>query len=373
MHPLTPYKPWWQRLLNRIFRRRDRYAELSEAPAAPPAPNAPVALSQISETPKAEPSSPGSDPITEQRELLRQRLELLHESARLDMDKALIIALLEAVSNQELELPRVPIIAHELLALDPNTSALCNHEVAELIGKDQELVTEVMRIANSPTYSVVPVTSIDRAVSQLGLLMVRQVATGAALQRGIYRVPGYQALADQERLHGQRAAAIASQLACRMGDPSLMGPAWLGGLFHDVGKVLILRNLSQLRARTRGGTASQLLIRHLMRELHVPLGRYFALVRGLPREIDVAIGGHHDISAIPPEYRSLAWLIAAADLVDEQPSGTFDLVNLAATVSWPEHAPSLSEVLRCARALAVTDESIAPKASPRPPKMRASA
>lgn len=286
---------------------------------------------------------------------LQESLLGLASSARSDVDELLVRELLRAMEESELDLPRIPGLAQELMILDPETSPLCNHEIAEIIGRDQELVAQVMRVANAPSFSHGEVSSLESAISRLGLVSVRRIALGASLNRAIYRVPGYQKQSNRERRHAVRTATVASVLATRMGHPRMMGPAYLGGLFHDVGKVLILRNLSQLRTKTRGRVASPLLIRRLVRELHVPLGLYFAANRQLPAEIRAAIAYHHGPSLAPPGARTLAWIIAAADLVDEQPGGAHDLEALADEVGWPDDAPPFDETLRCARNLAVTE------------------
>lgn len=135
------------------------------------------------------------------------------------------------------DLPPFPPVAARLLELldDPDSSAA---DIARAISRDQALAAKVLRIGNSSFYGFAQqVTSLPQAVVVLGLRTVRDLVLLDSLP---LRSRGKQ-MSEVEQmlwLHSVGAAFAARFLAMR-GSWIDSDAAFLCGLFHDVGQLLL--------------------------------------------------------------------------------------------------------------------------------------
>jgi HD-like signal output (HDOD) protein len=284
---------------------------------------------------------------------LVDRVSLLLTHAELENDRITLEQLRDAVFARAIDLPRFPAVAEELLRLDVN-SPESGDRVAELVGRDQDLAARVMQVAGSAAYGRTPPRSLAQAVARLGFESVRGFAIGLSMHGVVYRVPGYDREAAELRDAAIVSATQVSAVARAVGRSGDAGLAFLGGLFKDVGQVLIFRNLSLVRSRTRGGAASALLVRRLLADLHTPLGAFYALHRELPAPVVAAAWGHHDPTTAPADDAWLAWLVWAcaevSETLGESPAKLEAHKALAAR--WPEGAPNFDRVVLTLRELA---------------------
>jgi putative nucleotidyltransferase with HDIG domain len=111
------------------------------------------------------------------------------------------------------------------------------HRVAALMERDPSLASMVLRIANSSFYRRGPATGdIRQAVARLGGAKLQELVVGAAAMSA---VQGRTKLARRWRDHCASTAAVARELStmCSRTDPAI---AFLSGLLHDMGKLLLL-------------------------------------------------------------------------------------------------------------------------------------
>lgn len=228
-----------------------------------------------------------------------------------------------SIQRGQLDLPRLPSIAQDLMSLSPD-SLLDYRQVAELITKDQDLVARILQVANSPVYTNVPVTSLEQAVAVLGLDVFCSVVVGVVATSAIYKVPGYEREVREERDHSMEVATISARLCRRFGRDEWHAMTFLGGLLHDAGRVLVLRNLSLLRRQHPDVIVGPYLRERLLEELHVPLGLYYGLHRGLAKEVRDVIVFHHQPLMAPIAVREPVMMVAIADALSESslPAGS---------------------------------------------------
>ena len=270
------------------------------------------------------------------------RLDRLLAMARNALDRQILEQLRDAVAERTLEIPMVPDVAGQLLSLRAD-GELTNLEVAGLIGRDQALSAQVLQIANSPAMGGAHIQDLDRCVSVMGFDLVRAVAVGVAMSDAAYRVPGYEQEARALRVHAEQVAAQCALLARGSGSATA-GDLYMAGLFHDVGKLVVYLNLSRLRARTRGGRPTTLLVRKLVDELHPLLGTTFAELRDLPESLRWAIAAHHTPGLAPGRHQTCVALVALADTLDEDPDALAAFESgehpwLHDPSLWPEDLP----------------------------------
>ncbi len=129
------------------------------------------------------------------------------------------------------------------LHIDANN---CFQELDDLISSDQGVAALVLRVVNSPLYSRGnKVATIPLAISLLGYNVVRSLAL-LAFGRSLFS----QTRNERFRLHiwqHSLLTAIASQRICQELDQNkLKDEAFIAGLMHDTGKVLMFTHNSEL-------------------------------------------------------------------------------------------------------------------------------
>ncbi|MCH8963236.1 MAG: HDOD domain-containing protein, partial [Bacteroidetes bacterium] len=160
-------------------------------------------------------------------------------------------------------LPPLPIAAQRLLSATSDP-AIDIRSLTRIIEKDQVLTARILRVANSSFYGLPrQVETISKAVIILGVQAVRNIALRAAmlgLQRG---VDG--ALQSHLEALWKHAIAVASAgqllaIPLRLPQPEV---AFVAGLLHDLGKVILIEVLGERYVRLLDG------VKHGTTPLHV--------------------------------------------------------------------------------------------------------
>lgn len=137
------------------------------------------------------------------------------------------------------DLPAMPQVASKVLELssDPNTSA---RQLQQVIADDQAMTARILKIANSAMYSCSrKVKTLTEAIVMLGFNSIRSlVVTSAA--RNLYNTKSSQT-GLKERLLWEHSigAAFACRLLVEPRLPGLTEEAFLAGLLHDIGKLVL--------------------------------------------------------------------------------------------------------------------------------------
>ncbi|MCV2884792.1 HDOD domain-containing protein [Aestuariibacter sp. AA17] len=125
-------------------------------------------------------------------------------------------------------------VTDELKQEDPDLD-----KVAKLITSDVSLAASMLKIANSPVFKrSKPFTSLDQAVKVLGITRVEVIVNSVAL-KGTF--PDADILDPLWR----KSAYVADMngiLAEKTGNPALVDPAYMLGLFHMSGVPVLLQN-----------------------------------------------------------------------------------------------------------------------------------
>ncbi len=137
------------------------------------------------------------------------------------------------------DLPAMPHVASKVLELsaDPNTSA---QKLQQVIADDQAMAARLLKIANSAMYACSrKVKTLTEAIVMLGFNSIRSlIVTSAA--RNLYQ-SNNQRMGLKERLLWEHSigTACACRLLVRMEAPHLAEEAFLAGLMHDIGKLVL--------------------------------------------------------------------------------------------------------------------------------------
>jgi HD-like signal output (HDOD) protein len=192
----------------------------------------------------------------------------------------------------DLVIRQPPPAAQEALAVagDPRCDLPALVRVVE---RDPAVTRALMRHASSVLFaSAGPLASLDDAVRRLGAKGV-QVAVLAGLAEGLLRASGPY-LPDAERVwaHMVRVGPLARGLAHAFDVPT--HEAFLLGLLHDVGKLVLFDLLSALRAELRRDVVlPEGLAAEALRDLHEPIGGLALLRWGVDPRAAWAVAHHH--------------------------------------------------------------------------------
>lgn len=219
-------------------------------------------------------------------------------------------ALVQKIEKGEIELPLLPQVASQVIALtsDPAADAA---KLSSLIHKDQALAAHVLRITNSPAYMPrSPVVSLQHAVAMLGINLLSEIAFTASLKSGAFQVPGHED--DVKRLwrHSLASGAFAKEVARarRVNVES----AYLCGLLHGIGKPVVLRTAATL-AREQKLIPDKPALQMLINGYHSRVGGLIADKWALPKQVSEAIQYYDGDYDHATSFRQECMLTCVAD------------------------------------------------------------
>lgn len=209
--------------------------------------------------------------------------------------------------------------AAQLLALLCDPEVETDRVLACLRG-DPALAARVLRVANSPFYHQAgQVGTVERAVHLLGLAAIRGIAAAGCIDRAAPPRAGQAFDPAVFRQHSMAVACAAQHMARRSGLANA-SEAFMAGLLHDIGLLLMAKALPAEMAsflppevqRPEEGLAAER--RHFGVD-HQACGGVLAQAWGLPAWLQLALTTHHLPSRPGLEAGGVQALLAAADAV----------------------------------------------------------
>ncbi|MCC7354163.1 MAG: HDOD domain-containing protein [Anaerolineae bacterium] len=216
------------------------------------------------------------------------------------------------------ELPPLPEVATRVLQVmrDPRSR---RPDVARLIIMDPALAGRTLAMANSAYYGLARrITSVDEAIGYIGFEQTKQLIYAASLQQMMTApLSGYLLERGMLWRHSLGVAMGAHWVAERLRIYPVHN-AYMGGLFHDIGKLALNRVVQeQARAQQRPldeQTRSSLV--QFERELtgydHAEIGAMIAQSWQLPEDLVAAVRFHHD----PGQQQPASSLVAAVHIAN---------------------------------------------------------
>lgn len=190
------------------------------------------------------------------------------------------------------DLPTLPsVVLRVNQALMDNLATI--DSVSEIIGRDPALTSKVLRLANSSYYGLsYHVDTLARAITVLGFNAIRSLAATVS----VFKIFGR----DMKGLwHHSLGCAIASKALVHRMDTELQEKAFICGLIHDIGKVVIAQNLpgetTEVLRRLEDGNAVDMaeIEKDLIGFTHPEVGALIAEKWHFPKEFSLAIRLHH--------------------------------------------------------------------------------
>jgi len=217
------------------------------------------------------------------------------------------------------ELAALPQTLAEVLRVikDENSSAT---DLADVLRRDPSLTTKMLRVVNSPLYGAGrEITTMTQAVMTLG----HRAVSALALSTSIYHIAGkWDTTIDRTRFwrHSLEVAIACREIAEAI-RYNCAEEAFIAGLIHDIGLLVLERSFSEKFARVwleaeRGESIFEQEER-VWETNHARIGRFLLEQWNLPEVICQAVGYYHNQFSPgnnEPEFR-LPQIVALADII----------------------------------------------------------
>ncbi len=216
------------------------------------------------------------------------------------------------------ELPVMPPVAAEVMkkAEDPDTDL---PSLTALISRDAALVVRVLKIANSSFYSMPrKITTVQQAIVLLGYSTLRSVVVAAAIKDVFARF----GLAERLLWEHAVAAGVASSLLAQDVGGLARDEALVGGLLHDVGKLLMYAEAEGkyqevMRVVYAEGADPIQAETDVFGFDHCEAGRLLLAKWKLPERLSNAVGAHHDPDELAEDSEGAQPMAALLQVADQ--------------------------------------------------------
>lgn len=245
--------------------------------------------------------------------------------------RALENILISHFDGHDLQIPPLMQVAEQ--ALRRLAKENCNFsEVARELSEDPVIAGSVLRLANSPLYrGAHKITSVQQAVTRLGHKALRTLLLHESMRAAMFGKAGKDPFAELLWQRSLASAVVMRELSRLCGTDA--DDAYLLGLLHDIGSVLVLRIL---RGEMRFGKfqVTEDEFEYLCRESHQEFGELIAADWKLPTGIAAVVADHHRHPTPEDEHRVARLQVQLGDLIVAMlglgPEGSYDLVQARA-------------------------------------------
>ena len=248
------------------------------------------------------------------------------------------------IAQSVISLPTLPTVVAKIVDVvqDPGTTA---QALAKIIASDQVLTAKVLKLANSSYYGFPrKIGTVNLAVVLLGYQTVRDIALSVSVIEQFSEQEDDLSFDYSRFWEHSIATGVACQLFAREFQYQVAGEAFVAGLIHDIGKLILNQYMKQeFRAILRKANEESMLFHQAEEELlgvhHGRVGAWTVERWNLPKNIVEALAFHHSPSGAVRSPQ-LAHLVHFCDLLVRK--GGYGYSGDAGV---PEMDPATAEVL----------------------------
>ena len=241
------------------------------------------------------------------------RLKIPLDKARAENLSALAVAIVENVKS----LPQFPenILIVQKLIGDPKSEMT---DIARQISMDPALTADLLKIVNSAQYMLFKkVDSIAEAVKMVGIKGIKNLLYSYGTQKILGEDSAEKKLLWE---HSYKTAFFAYNLVKNFQrDRNLMDDAYIGGILHDMGKIIFSNVHPELLDKIKSFCSEKGLPASTFEDLsagmnHAEIGALIAEKWNFPEDLVAAIKYHHAPASAPDEYKALVETIYLANM-----------------------------------------------------------
>ncbi|MBN1567890.1 MAG: HDOD domain-containing protein [Acidobacteria bacterium] len=170
-------------------------------------------------------------------------------------------------------------------------------EIEQLVLSDQVAAAEVLRAANSPFFcGLSPVRTIRNAIVRLGTQQMRRLVILVS-ERAKYKAhnPDIHRMLLELWRHASTTALASQWLSKRLRSTGIEEICFIGGLLHDIGKLVILRAMDQIKeSETNIPAVSQEVLTSVLQTAHCALGYRLLMSWNVPPIYCQIARDHHN-------------------------------------------------------------------------------
>jgi putative nucleotidyltransferase with HDIG domain len=248
------------------------------------------------------------------------------------MDEQQILKQLHKIKD----IPTLPTIVFELNKHleDPETSIA---KVSQTIEKDQAMALKILKLVNSAFYGFKSrVSDVRNAVVLLGFNAVRNAIVSVSIINALPKNILFQDFEMNTFWKHSLAVAVTSKNIAQKAGVESPDNCFVGGLLHDVGKVIMAQYFQELFVRVWTYMQKECLSFHEAEQHELPvdharIGAHLAERWALPQGLIDAIRWHQDFRSDIPNANFVMFIYLANVLVnsyDENPDCAIDMAAL---------------------------------------------
>jgi putative nucleotidyltransferase with HDIG domain len=207
-------------------------------------------------------------------------------------------------------------------------------DIARLVSQDQVLSADLLRRANSAAYGgSSKVTALNAALARLGMRGIRSFMISQSVKQITLSIGGNKGKSRGESLWHQSLAS--AYIMAGLADYFKINneDAFLVGLLHDIGKVVVLRCCHDAEQAV-GRPVSDRLFAYICQEYHELMGEMIADRWQLPPEVGQVLARHHGPLDNDDPQAVLKGMVQMTDailcLLDYAPAVNYDLLQMPA-------------------------------------------
>jgi putative nucleotidyltransferase with HDIG domain len=222
-------------------------------------------------------------------------------------------------------LPQFPenIKVVQKLTSDPKSEML---DIARKISTDPAMTADIIRLVNSSQYMMSKkVDTIAEAVKILGIKGLKNLL----YSYGTQKILGTET--DDKKIlweHSRKTAFYAFNLAKNfVADKTILDDVYLGGMLHDMGKIVFVTTQQDLAPRMKEFCKSKNIPDLTFEDVssgmnHAEIGALIAEKWNFPDNLVSAIRFHHDVHNAPDQFKTIVYTVYFANMLCEIEFGT---------------------------------------------------
>ncbi|MFN0019321.1 MAG: HDOD domain-containing protein [Pirellulaceae bacterium] len=211
----------------------------------------------------------------------------------------------------------LPAVGQRVLALTENETA-SSEELRDAIQGDPVLVARILRRLNSSYYGLShKIADVRTAVNLLGVREIRNLAITVFMSKMFEEDASHGSYRREGLWSHSVAVGVCARLVSRVCGRSLPEEAYVGGLLHDIGLVLLDQTLRRHFVKVLEQISPTVPTCEVETQIlsfdHAALGGYVAQRWNFPSQIVDAITYHHHPLAYSGPHKEMVYLVSIAN------------------------------------------------------------